>query len=55
MDKFVARANIAHYRKLLAKETDEAKREMLARLLAEEEAKLRILTQKRSEKRSSEA
>jgi hypothetical protein len=38
MDRFVAQANIDHYRKLLAKETDEAKREALARLLAEEEA-----------------
>jgi hypothetical protein len=40
MDKFIAKANIAHFRKLLAKETDEAKRQTLARLLAEEEAKL---------------
>jgi hypothetical protein len=54
MDKFVARASIAHYRKLLAKETDEAKREALARLLAEEEAKLASSTQDTAE-RSSEA
>jgi hypothetical protein len=40
MDKFVAKANIEHYRRLLAKESDEAKRQLLARLLAEEEAKL---------------
>jgi hypothetical protein len=40
MDKFVAQANIAHFRKQLAEETDETKRLMLARLLAEEEAKL---------------
>jgi hypothetical protein len=32
---------VAHYRKLLVKENDEAKREALARLLAEEEAKVR--------------
>ncbi len=44
MDTFVARANIEHYRRLLAKETDEAKREALSRLLADEEAKLRGLT-----------
>jgi len=59
MDKFVARANIDHYRKLIAKETDKetdpAKREALARLLAEEEAKLRSLTQKPSDKGTSEA
>lgn len=55
MDKFVARANIDHYRKLLAKETDPAKREALMRFLAEEEAKLRSLTQKPTDERSSEA
>jgi hypothetical protein len=49
MDKFVARANIDRYRKLMAEETDEAKREALARLLAEEEAKLRGLGQVPSE------
>jgi len=32
--------NIEHYRRLLASETDEARRQTLARLLAEEEAKL---------------
>jgi hypothetical protein len=55
MDKFVAQANIEHYRKLLAKETDETKRQMLARLLAEEEAKLQSLDQEPTTKRSSEA
>jgi hypothetical protein len=40
MDKFVANLNIAHFRKQLAEETDETTRLMLARLLAEEEAKL---------------
>ena len=44
MDKFVARANIEHYRKKLAQETDDSKRQVLARLLAEEEAKLHSLT-----------
>ncbi len=52
MDKFVARANIAQFRKLLAKETDEAKRETLARLLAEEEAKLASLIQEPTNRRS---
>jgi hypothetical protein len=49
MDKFVARANIEHSRRKLAAETDETKRETLARLLAQEEAKLASLT---NEKRS---
>ena len=40
MDKTVARLNIEHYRRLLAKETDESRRQVLIRLLAEEEAKL---------------
>jgi hypothetical protein len=39
----VARLNIEHFRKLLAEETDEAKRRTLLRLLAEEEAKLAAL------------
>ena len=40
MDRSVARLNIEHYRRLLATETDETRRQMLTRLLAEEEAKL---------------
>jgi len=40
MDRFVARQNIEHYRDMLATEPDEHKRVVLARLLAEEEAKL---------------
>ena len=44
MDKAVARLNIEHYRKLLAKETDQTKRETLGRLLAEEVAKMAALT-----------
>ncbi|MCK9918978.1 hypothetical protein MXD81_58620 [Microbacteriaceae bacterium K1510] len=40
MDRTVARLNIEHYRRLLAKETDEARRQTIMRLLAEEEAKL---------------
>ncbi len=45
MDKFVACANIKHFHELLAKERDEAKRAMLLRLLAEEEAKLAAATE----------
>ncbi len=40
MDRAVARLNIEHYRRLLANETDEARRQTVLRLLAEEEAKL---------------
>ena len=36
----IARANIEHFRKLLATEKDEAKRKVLTQLLAEEEQKL---------------
>jgi len=40
LDRSVAHLNIEHYRRLLATETDQAKRELLMRLLKEEEAKL---------------
>jgi hypothetical protein len=40
MDRTIARLNIEHFRRLLAKETDESRRQVLQRLLAEEEAKL---------------
>jgi len=40
LDPTVARLNIEHYRRLLAHETDEARRQTIMRLLAEEEAKL---------------
>ncbi len=40
MDRTVAQLNIEHYRKRLAEETDETRRQTLLRLLAEEEAKL---------------
>jgi hypothetical protein len=40
MDRAVAHLNIEHYRRLLASETDEARRQTILRLLAEEEAKL---------------
>jgi hypothetical protein len=40
LDRTVACLNIEHYRRLLGKETDEIRREVLIRLLAEEEAKL---------------
>jgi hypothetical protein len=40
VDRVVARLNIEHYRRLLAQETDETRRQTILRLLAEEEAKL---------------
>jgi hypothetical protein len=40
MDRFVARQNIEHYRDALANETDEGKRLLLLRLIAEEEERL---------------
>ena len=39
MDRFIAHANITHLREMLTTERDETKRQMLLRLLAEEEAK----------------
>lgn len=43
MDRTIARLNIEHYRRLIAQETDETRRQTLQRLLAEEEAKLASL------------
>jgi hypothetical protein len=43
MDKTIARLNIELFRKKLATEQDTIKRQMLIRLLAEEQAKLAAL------------
>jgi len=48
MDKTVARLNIEHFRRKLNDELDEATRQTLLRLLAEEEAKLARLTNRLS-------
>jgi hypothetical protein len=53
MDRVVANLNIEHYREALAKETDEAKRRTLARLLAEEEARLAALDKEKQTEKSS--
>ena len=45
--KNIARLNVEHYRRLLASETDPAKRGTIEKLLAEEEAKLRALEAER--------
>jgi hypothetical protein len=51
MDKTVARLNIEHFRKKLATETDETRREQIVRLLAEEEAKLTALESPKGRRR----
>jgi hypothetical protein len=43
MDKFVARLYIHDYREKIAAEADDAQRQELLRLLAEEEAKLAVI------------
>jgi hypothetical protein len=50
MDKDIA-PSIEHFRKLLERETDAAKRDTLRRLLDEEEAKLRALNQRDRERK----
>lgn len=40
MDKLIARLNIEHFQQRLAEEKDEAKRQVLIKLLANEEEKL---------------
>ncbi len=40
LDKTIASLNIEHYRRLLATERDESRRQLLLRLLAEEEKKI---------------
>jgi hypothetical protein len=51
MDVAIAKANIEHFKNLLETETDEAKRAVLRRLLAEEEGKLAAALKARSERR----
>ncbi len=40
MDEFIARLNIDHYRKVLVGERDPERRQLISRLLVEEESKL---------------
>jgi hypothetical protein len=51
-NRFVANLNIEHYREALANEMDEAKRRTLARLLAEEEARLAALDKEKHAEKS---
>jgi hypothetical protein len=46
MDKSVARLNIEHYRKLLATDLDDIKRQTILQLLAKEEATLGRLSRR---------
>jgi hypothetical protein len=50
MHTTIARLNIEHFRRKLAEETDADKRQMLLRLLAEEEAKLAALIRASTER-----
>jgi hypothetical protein len=52
MDRFVAKANIEHFRRKLAQETNETERQKLMRLLAEEEAKLASIEKPPDRKRA---
>ena len=51
MPDWIARANIEHFKKLLATEKDAQKRAMIERELAEEEAKLAAFLRARDERR----
>ena len=51
MDVLVARLNIEHYRKVLATETDETKRALIEKLLADEETRLAKQGQKTQSRR----
>jgi hypothetical protein len=53
VDANIARLNIEFFRKRLGEETDEAKRAMIERLLAEEIVKLESLSGARNTKKSS--
>jgi len=47
MDRFIAQQNIEHYRRLLATELNEHKRQTILNLLANEEATLRLIEDER--------
>ena len=49
MDRFIAEANIEHYRRLLATEHNEQKRQSILKLLAVEEVKLRSIENKQGD------
>jgi hypothetical protein len=47
VDRSVAHLNIEHYKRLLARETDKTRRQLLLRLLAEQEAKIGDVSRRR--------
>lgn len=52
MDRFVKQENIRHYRRMLENVTDEAERQRIMRLLADEEARDAIEAPHRIENKS---
>jgi hypothetical protein len=55
MDEIIARHNIEHFRRLLANETEDAKRRTLVQLLAEEESRLAAADARAREKKAKRA
>ncbi|HYA30631.1 MAG TPA: hypothetical protein VEI95_17575 [Acidobacteriota bacterium] len=53
MDEFIANANIEHFKTLLRTETDEKKRCVVERLLADEEVKLATVLRRRNERKEN--
>jgi hypothetical protein len=45
MDRYIHDQNLAHYRKVLSETTDPTKRQTLLKLLADEQANVRPLTE----------
>jgi len=50
VERTIARLNIEHFQKLLAKETDQTKRQTLVELIADEKAKLAALKDPKKQK-----
>ena len=50
MDQNLAFLNIERFKRLLETETDEARRQMIVRLIGEEEAKIEIFSDGKSER-----
>jgi hypothetical protein len=48
--RMIMELNIKHYRELLKTETDAAKRQVISKLLSEEQAQLKLLTRKEMDK-----
>ena len=51
---YIAQLNIEHFRGKLLSEKDDAKRRQIARLLAEEEAKLKALSNRPGDKKEKD-